>query len=151
VGTELSESPRFVELTIGANGAEVRRASEWLDTACRQRDVPQALVERLVLCLNEVLANVITHGGRTALSAPIKLRLEVSLDQDYSKASVTVSDAGMAFNPLAVPKRILPKTLDEALMGGLGLVMIRRCSDWLHYRHEDGHNHLTFGTRWNLQ
>lgn len=151
MGTELSESPRFVELTIGANGAEVRRASEWLDTACRQRDVPQALVERLVLCLNEVLANVITHGGRTALSAPIKLRLEVSLDQDYSKASVTVSDAGMAFNPLAVPKRILPKTLDEALMGGLGLVMIRRCSDWLHYRHEDGHNHLTFGTRWNLQ
>ena len=151
MGTELSESPRFVELTIGANGAEVRRASEWLDTACRQRDVPQALVERLVLCLNEVLANVITHGGRTALSAPIKLRLEVSLDQDYSKASVTVSDAGMAFNPLAVPKRILPKTLDEALMGELGLVMIRRCSDWLHYRHEDGHNHLTFGTRWNLQ
>ena len=151
MGTELSESPRFVELTIGANGAEVRRASEWLDTACRQRDVPQALVERLVLCLNEVLANVITHGGRTALSAPIKLRLEVSLDQDYSKASVTVSDAGMAFNPLAVPKRILPKTLDEASMGGLGLMIIRRCSDWLHYRHEDGHNHLTFGTRWNLQ
>ena len=151
MGTELSESPRFDELTIGANGAEVRRASEWLDTACRQRDVPQALVERLVLCLNEVLANVITHGGRTALSAPIKLRLEVSLDQDYSKASVTVSDAGMTFNTLAVPKRILPKTLDEALMGGLGLVMIRRCSDWLHYRHEDGHNHLTFGTRWNLQ
>jgi len=57
----------------------------------------------------------------------------------------------MAFNPLSVPKRILPKTLDEASAGGLRLVMIRRCSDFLHYRHEDGHNHLTFGTRWNLQ
>ncbi len=144
-------SPRFDELTIGADGAEVRRASEWLDTTCRQHDVPQALVERLVICLNEVLANVITHGGRTALAAPIRLLLEIRFDQDGSKASVTVSDAGMAFDPLSVPKRMSPKSLAEAAPGGLGLVMIRRCADWLHYRHEDGHNHLTFGTRWSLQ
>ena len=147
---ELSVSPRFDELTIGVNGAEVRRASEWLVTICRQRDVPTAPVERLVVCLNEVLANVIAHGGRTALSEPIRLLLEVGLDQDCSKASVTVSDAGMAFDPRSVPKRILPKTLAEASPGGLGLVLIRRCSDWLHYRHEDGHNHLTFGARWDL-
>jgi anti-sigma regulatory factor (Ser/Thr protein kinase) len=143
--------PRLDELTIGANGAEVRRASEWLAMRCQQRDVPRELAERLVLCLNEVLANVITHGGGTALSAPIRLLLDVRLDQDSSKASVTVSDAGIAFNPLCVPKRVLPKTLDEALPGGLGLVVIRRCSDWLDYCHEDGRNHLTFGARWNLR
>lgn len=143
-------SPQLDELTIGANGAEVRRASEWLDSTCQQRAVPQARVERLVLCLNEVLANVITHGGRSALSAPIKLQLEVRNDQDCSKASVTVSDAGTAFDPLSVPKKIAPKTLADASPGGLGLVMIRHCADWLHYRHDDRHNHLTFGTRWNL-
>lgn len=143
-------SPRIDELTIGADGAEVRRASEWLDTTCRQCDVPQALVGRLVICLNEVLANVISHGGRTALSAPIRLLFEVRLEQDCSKASVTVSDAGLAFDPLSVPKKETPKTLAEATPGGLGLVMIRRCADWLDYRHEDGRNHLTFGAHWNL-
>lgn len=146
----LSVSPWFDELTIGADGAEVRRASEWLVTTCRQRDVPQAPVERLELCLNEVLANVITHGGRTALAAPIRLLLEVGLDQDCSKASVTVSDAGVPFDPLSVPKKALPKSLAETSPGGLGLMVIRRCSDWLHYRHEGGHNHLTFGARWDL-
>ena len=149
--TALSVSPRFDELTIDANGAEVRRASEWLDTTCRQRDVPQPLAERLVICLNEVLANIINHGGRTALSVPVRLLLEVRLDQDCSKASVTVSDAGMAFDPLSVPKRVAPKTLAEATPGGLGLVMIRRCADWLDYRHADGRNHLTFGARWSPQ
>ena len=149
--TGLSVSSRFDELTIDANGAEVRRASEWLDATCQQRDVPQALVERLVLCLSEVLANVIAHGGGTALSAPIRLLLEIRLEQGCRKASVTVSDAGIAFNPLLVPKRVLPKTLGDASAGGLGLVMIRRCSDWLDYRHEDGHNHLTFGARWSLR
>jgi len=149
VGTGLSEAPRFDELTIGANGTEVRRASEWLEVACQRREVPQAPVDRLVLCLNEVLANVIAHGGRTALSAPIRLMLEVN--HAHYKASVTVSDAGTAFNPLTVPEKILPKTLEAASPGGLGLVMIRRCSDWLHYRHEDGRNHLMFGARWNSQ
>lgn len=142
---------RIDALMIGANGAEVRRASEWLETTCRQRDVPQALAERLGLCLHEALANIIAHGGRTALSAPIELLLEVGFDQDYNKASVTVSDAGMAFDPLSVPKKILPETLGDASAGGLGLVMIRRCSDWLDYRHADGRNHFTFGARWNPQ
>lgn len=143
-------SPRFDELTIGADGEEVRRASEWLATACRQHDVPQASADRLVLCLNEVLANVITHGGSAALSAPIRILVEVGIEEGGRKAGVTVSDAGRAFDPLSVPERTLPTTLDEASPGGLGLVMIRRCADWLHYRREDGRNHLTCGTRWSL-
>jgi anti-sigma regulatory factor (Ser/Thr protein kinase) len=151
VGTALAVSSWHDELTIAADGAEVRRASEWLDTACRQHDVAQVLAERLVLCLNEVLANIITHGGSAALAAPVTLLFEVTRDHDCSKASVTVSDAGMPFNPLSAPKRILPKTLAEASDGGWGLVLMRRCADWLDYRHEDGRNHLTFGTRWNVQ
>ena len=144
-------SSRSDELTIVANGAEVRRATKWLATACRQHEVPQAHVERLVLCLHEVLANVITHGGATALAAPIRMRLELSRDQEGGKASVTVTDAGMAFDPLSVPDRILPKTLAEASPGGLGLVMIHSSADWLDYHHDKGHNHLTFGARWNVQ
>jgi len=139
------------ELTIGANGDEARRATEWLDLSCRRRHVPQALVDRLALCLHEVLANVIAHGGGAELTAPIRLLLEVRLEQDDNQASVTVSDAGVAFNPLLVPKRMLPDTLGEASAGGLGLVMIRRCSDWLDYRHEEGRNHLTFGARWSAR
>jgi anti-sigma regulatory factor (Ser/Thr protein kinase) len=151
MGTEPSVSPRFDELTILPNGAEVRRATKWLATACRQHDVPQALAERLVVCLHEVLANVITHGGATALAAPIRMRLELSRDPEGGKASVMVTDAGMAFDPLTVPDRILPKTLAEASPGGLGLVLIHRSADWLDYRHDNGRNHLTFGARWDTQ
>jgi anti-sigma regulatory factor (Ser/Thr protein kinase) len=142
---------RVDELTISANGDEVRRASDWLHSACRRNEVPEELAERLVLCLNEVLANVIVHGGSTALSAPVTLMLEISVDDGRGKAGVTVSDAGVAFDPLSGPARTLPKTLEEASLGGLGLVMLRRCSDWLDYRNEDGHNRLTFGARWGLQ
>ncbi|HET7729873.1 MAG TPA: ATP-binding protein [Usitatibacter sp.] len=135
-------------MSITAIGVEVRRASEWLETACRGHEVPQAVVDRLMLCLNEVLANVIIHGGESARSAPIRLVLEVALDQGQGKAGVTVSDAGTAFDPRSVPARSLPRTLEEASVGGRGLVLIRRCSDWLDYHHEGGRNHLTFGACW---
>ena len=109
------------------------------------------MVERLVVSLNEVLANVVRHGGANALSSPVGLKLEVVAAADGGNADVTVSDVGIAFNPLSVAEKPPPKTLDEAAPGGLGLVMIRRFSDRLEYRHEAGRNHLTFGTRWKAQ
>jgi anti-sigma regulatory factor (Ser/Thr protein kinase) len=129
---------------------EVRRAGEWLSASCRRRDVPQPSVERLELCLHEVLANVITHGGMTALQAPISIRLEVSVDPHCGNATVRVTDAGVAFDPLSVPNRTLPKALADAPLGGLGLSMIHRCADWLDYRRENERNHLTFGARWDV-
>jgi len=138
-----------VELDIVANGAEARRASEWLEAACRQRQVPQASLDRLALCLHEVLANVIAHGGAAAQAAPVRLLLEVRLDSGGGEARVTVSDAGAAFDPRSVPSNSLPQTLAEASSGGLGLVMIRRCADWLDYRREGELNHFTFGARWS--
>lgn len=144
-------SSRFDELTIRADGEEVRRASSWLHAACLRHEVPEAQAERLLLCLNEVLANVIVHGGTGALSAPVRLMLETRVEAGGGKAGVTVSDAGVAFDPRSVPTRTSPRTLEDASLGGLGLVMIRRCSDWLDYRNEDGHNHLTFGARWTPQ
>jgi serine/threonine-protein kinase RsbW len=136
---------------LGFSGAEVRRALEWLEASCREREVPQALAERLALCLHEALVNVINHGGAAARGSPIEVVLEIQPGADGSEASVTVSDAGRAFDPLSVPPKAQPKTLDEALPGGLGLAMIRHCAERLGYRHEDGRNHLTFGARWSAQ
>lgn len=139
-----TESSWADELEISGNASEVRRAAEWLTSACRQRKLPQQSIERLELCLHEVLANVITHGGTAARAAPIRMRLEMQ----HHSASVTVSDAGIPFDPRSVPEKVLPHSLHETSPGGLGLVMIRRSADGLDYRHEDGLNRFTFGVRW---
>ncbi len=138
-----------LEVAIGVSGAEARRASEWLEAACRERKVPQTPTERLALCLHEALANIIAHGGGAARAAPVRLLLEVQLESAGGKVSVTVSDAGIAFDPRSLPAKTLPQTLGEASAGGLGMVMIRRCADWLDYRRDDGRNHFTFGARWS--
>jgi anti-sigma regulatory factor (Ser/Thr protein kinase) len=57
-------------------------------------------------------------------------------------------DAGIPFDPTGAPEHTPAKTLAEAPLGGLGLPLIRRCSDWMSYRREGGRNHFMFGARW---
>ena len=145
---EVTPTPRRDKLIIGASGAEVRRASAWLSATCVQRGIPSVQAQRLEICLNEVLANVLEHGGGAATAAPILLQLEVQSAADAGEARVTVCDAGFAFNPLSVKMPPRANTLAEARARGMGVTMIRHCSDSLDYRRESGHNHFTFGTRW---
>ena len=135
-------------LAIAASGQEMRRASEWLTTALRQRDVPDPQVECLELALHEVLANVLAHGGNAAHAEPIRICIEVREKTKAGEAHVKVSDAGIPFDPTGAPEHTPAKTLAEAPLGGLGLPLIRRCSDWMSYRHEGGRNHFVFGARW---
>jgi len=135
-------------LAIAASGEEMRRASEWLTTALRQRDVPEPQVECLELAFHEVLANVLAHGGSAARAEPIRICIEVREKTTAGEAHVKVSDAGIPFDPTGAPEHTPAKTLAEAPLGGLGLPLIRRCSDWMSYRHEGGRNHFVFGARW---
>jgi serine/threonine-protein kinase RsbW len=137
------------ELTVRADSSEMERASEWLEALCRRHGVPREHVARLLLCLDEAIANVLDHGGPTALSQPIGLRFEMRIDPASRTASVTVSDAGPAFDPVAAPDKALPTTLDDASDRGRGLQMMRAAASLLRYRREDGLNHLTFGTSWD--
>jgi len=73
------------------------------------------------------------------------------LEVARGEAGVTVSDAGAPFDPLAAPIVKPPQSLEDLSQGRMGLVMIRRCSDWLRYRRSDGRNHLTFGARWEAR
>ena len=136
-------------LAIAASGEEIRRASEWLTTALRQRGVPDPQVECLELALHEVLANVLAHGGSAARAEPIQICIEISEEAATGEACVKVRDAGIPFDPTGAPERARAKTLGEAQFGGMGLPLMRRCSDWMSYRREGGRNHFMFGARWS--
>ncbi len=135
-------------LAIAASAEEIRRACEWLTAALRQHDVPNPQVERLELALHEVLANVLAHGGSAARADPIRICIEVRENATTGEAHVEVRDAGIPFDPTGAPEHTPAKTLAETPLGGLGLLLIRRCSDWMSYRREAGCNHLVFGARW---
>jgi anti-sigma regulatory factor (Ser/Thr protein kinase) len=96
-----------------------------------------------------VLANVLAHGGSAAHAEPIHICAEVGGKAMTGEVRVEVMDAGTPFDPTGAPEHTPARTLAEAPLGGLGLPLIRHCSDWMSYRREGGRNHFMFGARWS--
>jgi serine/threonine-protein kinase RsbW len=142
--------PRSDALTISVQPTplEMRRCSLWLTEHCQNQAVPPEPTGKLDLCLNEVLANLIDHGGASDFSCPVDLTLELADCGDRGLATLTIVDAGPAFDPLSVDRGPLPRTLQEAEPGGLGLLLVRRFMDERAYERAGGRNVLKLGIYW---
>jgi serine/threonine-protein kinase RsbW len=137
-----------VRFSLRIASSEARKATTWLNEACTAQNIPADSLWRLDLCVTEALANVLAHGGAAAGASPIELLLHVRRGANGGGASVTISDAGNAFDPLTAPVKPRARSLAEAEPGGQGLPMLRRFADALNYSHEEGRNHLTIQVRW---
>lgn len=139
---------RAEQLTLSVDAEDVRTASAWLERVSCACGVPADQIYRLDLCLNEVLANIIAHGGETATLTPLQLAMEVKPSNASDEAALTIADAGKAYNPLTAAHTPAPLTLADTTPGGLGLTMLSHFSDDLSYRYLAGRNHLTITVRW---
>lgn len=140
--------PDALSLSVQPSPNGLRASSLWLTEHCRGQAVPPGPTGKLELCLNEVLSNLLEHGGATDGGDPVELTLEVAGDGDRGLARLTISDAGPAFDPLSVSRGPLPTTLAEAEPGGLGLLLVNRFMDERSYAREGERNVLKLGIHW---
>jgi anti-sigma regulatory factor (Ser/Thr protein kinase) len=143
-----SATPPFAQLSIRADTQEARRASRWLLAAADANRVPSDARVRLDHCLDEALANVIAHGGAAATASPIALHFAVRRKPGACAADLTLLYDGVAFDPSRHEPRSRPANLEEASLGGLGLLMLRHFADVLEYDRSDGRNRLTITVSW---
>lgn len=136
------------ELALSASPDLIEQAAPWLAQAGSDLGIPPLQIERLDRCFDEVLANILAHGGPGVRQAPIVAQLTVARNSTGREAVLEVSDAGKAFDPLKVTSQPNLTTLAEADLGGLGLMLLRDNSDALNYRWNAGRNHLTIAVRW---
>lgn len=105
--------------------------------------LPEGLVFQLKLILEELALNVIDYGNKGG-TEPIEIRLAARGETIV----VEISDVGQPFDPLKdAPAPDLNLSLEERPIGGLGLYLVKTMVDEMHYRWEDGRNHLTLITR----
>jgi anti-sigma regulatory factor (Ser/Thr protein kinase) len=96
--------------------------------------------DRGELCLNEAVGNIIQH-------TPIddERVVDIVLERLSDTISMTVIDSGDRFNPLeCCPLASPPSSLETAVIGGLGIPLMRLSADEILYRHDNGQNFLTF-------
>jgi len=107
---------------------------------CLASSTFEAEANRLVLAVDEAVANVIEHAYAHDLEGERKI--EVAIEVDEESFSVEIRDRGSAFDPTSVD---LPNIKDHVKQGkrsGLGVFLMRRIMDEVHYETARGVNTL---------
>jgi anti-sigma regulatory factor (Ser/Thr protein kinase) len=90
------------------------------------------------LVFEEIVSNVVRHGDAGAID------VSLACEPDADRIVLTFDDDGPPFDPLEQPLPGRPASIEEAPLGGLGLVLVRRASTSLRYeRTGEGKNRLT--------
>jgi serine/threonine-protein kinase RsbW len=89
------------------------------------------------LAFEEVATNIVRYGFPAG-------DVEVALGFDNDEIILTFEDDGVPFDPRGQPAPALPTSIDEAQVGGLGLVLVRKVLTRMSYERTPQHrNHLT--------
>ncbi len=91
------------------------------------------------LVFEEITANIIGHGAPDGHALEVRVSLEASRDWIV----LTFEDNGVPFDPRNRPDPPPQRSLDEARIGGYGLMLVRRAATAMDYaRTAEGCNRL---------
>ncbi len=109
-------------LNIVSDVRELRRMSSWLRKLLGGVGLAEPQAYMFELCANEAIANIVLHASGAQPSERIRLTFQASDEW----ASLHIEDKARGFDPIAAQLPGLAATLEEAVPGGKGLVLIRR-------------------------
>ena len=69
--------------------------------------------------------------------------VRVEVDDDPLTVKITFIDRGVPYDPLAKADPDVTRSAEERKIGGLGIFMVKKSMDDVHYEYKDGENRLT--------
>jgi len=95
------------------------------------------------LTIEEMVTNILKYGFDDTAVHEIHLRLEIL----PGAVRIILEDDGHPFNPLAAPEPDVNQPADQRVPGGLGIHLVRKLVDQIHYERREGRNRLTVQIR----
>ncbi len=127
------------QLRIKNSQEEFTRLAEWVQGLGEQLALSADSLYRLDLVLTEAVTNIIQYafpGGGEHL-------INIQVNRVNGAVIARISDEGIRFNPLSHQLPSQPRNLEEAPVGGLGILLMRKFSNACEYRRAAGKNILT--------
>jgi len=121
---------------------EYPRIVDFVGEKAAAAGVPQKRLPHLRLAVEEAVVNI-CHYAYHAQSGKIEVRIEHA----GGEFSVRLADNGVPFDPLTAAVPDITLSISERQSGGLGIFLIRRMMDDVHYERRAEQNILTLVLR----
>jgi anti-sigma regulatory factor (Ser/Thr protein kinase) len=122
---------------------DISAADAWIEEVGQGWGIAERTTFGARVCVAEIAANVLEHGGARAEDA----QFGVTLWRRDTGLDVEIFDSGQPFDPTTVPEHSLSDAIESAHIGRLGLRLVRSYASEVTYRYEGGCNCLTLRLR----
>lgn len=124
-------------LTLKNEVDELNKLSIWInDDIAALFKISESTLFKIDLVLSELIANIISYAYPNKCESEIAIKCHYF----YDNIKIDIEDSGIPFNPLITPDIVLPQSLEEADIGGLGIHLIRHYIDDGSYQRKDDKN-----------
>ncbi len=129
------------EMTLQASVESLEKVLAFVDAHLEALACPMKTQMQIDVAVEEIYVNIATYAY-----APRTGEAQIRIETVSEPPSVRIEfrDHGIPFNPLARPDPDVTLSAEERQIGGLGIYMVKKSMDEIHYRYEDGQNILSF-------
>jgi len=126
-------------INLRSEASELTRLEAFAEAFARDRGLADEERARLLVILEELFTNVVTHGYGGEFEA---YSVAVALDWRRGRLTINFVDDGPPFDPLAHSAPDLDAPAEQRPIGGLGIAIVRALVDRARYCRQGQRNHL---------
>ena len=117
------------ELRVKSRTENLSEIRDFVSVNARVAGIPEAIVENIILAVDEACTNIIKHAYKLSPEGEINIKV----DYDEDRFTVSIIDYGKSFDPNRVPLPDLQKYYREHRVGGLGMYLMKSLMDDVTY------------------
>lgn len=127
------------ELTIDAAVENIAEVTAFVDSELEALDCPVKVQMQIDIAIDELFGNIAHYACHPEVG-PATVRVEV-LENPLSVV-ITFIDNGVPYDPLKTKEPDITLSVEERMIGGLGIYMVKKTMDDIAYEYREGQNIL---------
>lgn len=96
--------------------------------------------DKLAIVVDEIFSNIVSYAYK---DKPENIKIVCNCSKKDGVFSITFVDTGVEYNPLEAPEPDVTLPLEKRQIGGLGIFIVKKFMDSLHYERKGNENVLT--------
>ena len=127
------------ELTIEAKKENLPEVTEFIDLKLEEAQCSMKAQMQIDIAVEELFVNIASYAYAPGTG---QATVRIEIEDDPKTATITFTDEGVAYDPLAKEDPDITLSAEERGIGGLGIFMVKKSMDDMRYEYKDGKNIL---------
>ena len=139
-GEEVVKMAKKCEIVVEALADHLPEVLAFVDDYLEQMDCPMKTQMQIDVAVEEIFVNIASYAYAPKTG---KAKIRVETGSSPPTVKITFMDSGVPYDPLAKEDPDVTLSADERAIGGLGIFMVKKNMDDMHYEYKDDQNILT--------